>query len=67
MNQYSEDHLLLLGEVKRITRLGKSTIYNYTNPKSKDFFPEFPKRRKRGRSGVGWLASEVFAWVASRD
>lgn len=67
MRQYSEDHLLLLQELKRVTSLGKSTIYNYGNPKNKYYHPDFPKRRKRGRRGVGWLASEVFAWVATRD
>ncbi len=67
MQQHPEDHLLVLPEVKKITKLSKSTIYNYNKKGGKYHVEDFPKRRKRGRRGVGWRASEVFAWVATRE
>ena len=67
MQQYPENYILLLKEVMRITGLSKSTIYNYGNPKSKYYYAEFPKRKKRGRRGVGWLSGEMFAWIATLD
>lgn len=67
MQQYTENYFLRLKEVKRITGLSKSTIYNYGNPKSKHYYAEFPKRKKRGHRSVGWLSDEMFAWIATLD
>ena len=60
------DSILRLMQVKAITGLKKSTIYNYGNPKSRFYQPTFPKRRNIGVRAVGWVASEIFQWVATR-
>ena len=60
------DSMLRLAQVLLITGLKKSTIYNLLNPRSPYFDQAFPRQRKIGKRAVGWLASEVFQWVASR-
>ena len=46
--------------------IGRSTIYNKLNPKSKQFDPTFPKPRSLGANTVAWLESEVLAWMLAR-
>jgi prophage regulatory protein len=64
------DTFLRLDDVKRVTGLGRSTIYDLMaeNP------PRFPRPVKPGgqnAKAVAWLASEVAAWqrqkIAARD
>ncbi|MEQ1782941.1 MAG: AlpA family phage regulatory protein [Hyphomonadaceae bacterium] len=60
----SSDRLIKLGRVKRITGLGKTTIYLLEKRK------EFPRRVKIG-SSTFWYEREVKAWIrkllAERD
>lgn len=48
-------------ERKAITGLSRSQAWRLERD------GQFPKRRKLGKSAVGWLASELSAWVASRE
>lgn len=43
--------------------LGKSTVYDYLDPKSPRYDPTFPKPVKLGVSAVGWVEEEVGAWL----
>lgn len=47
------------------TRVGltRSTIYDKINPKSSRYDPTFPKPIRLGGNSVGWIASEVDAWL----
>lgn len=47
-------------EVARVTGAGKSTLYFWMAK------GDFPKPRKLGARAVGWLASDVDAWISSR-
>lgn len=58
--------MLLRKQVEDITKLSRGSIDNYTKKGGKYYDPTFPAKRKRGIRGIGWHASEVFAWVASR-
>src|SRR5581483_3429708 len=57
------DRLLRIDEVKKLTGLGRTTIWEL------ELLGEFPRRRRRsgarGRA-VGWRASEVARWIAER-
>lgn len=53
-------------QVIAVTGLGRSSIWAFGNPKSRYYDPTFPKPVKLGIRAVGWKASEVFLWVASR-
>jgi prophage regulatory protein len=54
----SVDRMLRLPEVVRRTGLSKRSIYRLEASDS------FPSRRKLGLRAVGWLESEVDAWIA---
>lgn len=57
---FAPDSILRLRPVMDISGLGRSSIYNYIKAGN------FPRPRKLGARSVGWLASEIFEWVASR-
>lgn len=54
-------------EVEARTGLKRSTIYDKLDPESPRYDATFPKQVSLGTSAVGWLESEVDAWVASRQ
>jgi len=54
------DRFMREPEVKRVTGLSRVTRWRMEQR------GEFPKRRKISMNGVGWLASEVSAWMAER-
>ncbi|MDF0605748.1 AlpA family transcriptional regulator [Neisseriaceae bacterium TC5R-5] len=45
------------------TGLSRSTIYDKLNPKSPRHDSSFPKPISLGAGSVGWLESEVNAWI----
>jgi prophage regulatory protein len=53
-------HVLRLQAVVRTTGLGRSTIYRM------EAAGQFPQRIKLGLRAVGWIESEVQAWLAAR-
>ena len=53
-------HILRLPTVKAITGLSRSTIYLRMSEGS------FPRQVNLGSRAVGWLASEVAAWMDQR-
>ena len=57
---YSTTRILRLPNVKTRTGLSRSTIYAMIKSES------FPKYISLGARSVGWLESEVEAWIESR-
>lgn len=57
---------LRLSQVVARTGLSKSNIYERLNPKSPRYDPTFPRQFKLGISAVGWIESEIEAWLVSR-
>lgn len=51
------DAVMKLGDVERVTGRKKSAIYAD---------PSFPRPIRLGSRSVGWLSSEVAAWIADR-
>ncbi|WP_244151997.1 MULTISPECIES: helix-turn-helix transcriptional regulator [Rodentibacter] len=49
-----------------INRFGvsKSTFSDWQNPKSKRYRPDFPKKIQLGVNSVGYLESEINAYIA---
>ena len=43
--------------------VGKTTFSDWQNPKSKRYRPDFPKKIKLGANSVGYLESEVNAFI----
>lgn len=52
-----------LSEVKEITGLSRSTLYDKQNPHSSRYDATFPKRVKLGLRAVGWLKNDLDAWL----
>lgn len=53
-------------EVEKLTGLSRSTIYDKINPKAAQYDPLFPKPISLAAKSVGWIESEVHAWVDGR-
>jgi prophage regulatory protein len=58
--RFDDDELWSLGVVLAKTGLSRSSIYAYIDRGI------FPRQRHLGPRRVGWLASEMRAWIASR-
>jgi len=43
--------------------VSRSTVYNWMNPKSKYYRPEFPKPIKISTSAIGWLESDIQGFI----
>ena len=46
--------------------LGRSTIYDRINKKSPRYDKTFPRPIKLGATAIGWIESEVIAWIQQR-
>lgn len=58
--QLPEHAVLSLGDVLKLVNLGRSTLYQLIST------GHFPPQVRLSARRVGWLASEVTAWVAER-
>lgn len=58
--------ILRIDEVIAKTGLGRTTIFDYGNPKSPRFDPTFPQRIPLGKRAVGWCEWELETWMAHR-
>lgn len=61
--------ILRLSEVMHLTGYRRASLYAKTNRHSRQFDPTFPQRislSASGRGAVGWLESEVLAWLQLR-
>lgn len=66
MRPISHDTILRIWQVAEILGLSRSTIYNLTTLGSRYHCESFPKPRKLGARSIGWLSSEIYAWIASQ-
>jgi len=46
--------------------IGRSTVYDWLKPDSNRYDPTFPLSVKLGMKTVGWLESEIDAWLLSK-
>lgn len=53
-------------QVEARTGLSRSTIYDKINPKSPRYDPIFPTQIRLSSDTVGWVESEVQAWLEHR-
>lgn len=64
------ERIIRLKQVVELTSLSRSTIYDRLNPKSKRYDASFPESIKLGArlnaGAVGWLESEIQAWIKQR-
>lgn len=60
MSQNHDNSILRLAQVREVTGLSRSSIYEYMRR------GDFPASRQLGLRAIGWISSEIFQWVASR-
>ena len=53
--------------VERITGLSRSSIYSKLDQDSPYFDADFPRPIKLGKRAIGWKASDISAWLESRE
>jgi prophage regulatory protein len=58
--------ILRIDDIKSQIGLSRSAIYDRLNPHSPRFDVTFPKQVHLGGRAVGFIASEVSAWLQSR-
>jgi prophage regulatory protein len=61
------DKMLSLIALMELTGLGRTTVYDITNPKSSRYDATFPKKIKLSARRVGFKLSEVQRWIESRE
>lgn len=66
MVEFLKDALLRRQEVQRLTSLGRQSLYDRINPKSRYYDPDFPKPVSIGAHSVRWLESEIQGWIARK-
>ena len=57
----TEDRFMREPEVRRITGLSRTTRWRLERAR------KFPRRRQISTNAVGWLASEINAWMAEQS
>jgi len=55
-----KEHIIRWPQVKAATGLSRTTIWRLEKA------GQFPKRRSLGSNSVGWLHSELTAWIETR-
>ena len=54
-------------QVENRIGIGRSSIYDKLNPKSRNYDPTFPRMVLLGSRSVGWYEHEIEEWLASRQ
>lgn len=58
--QETKMNILRINEVKNITSMSNSTIYELIKTN------KFPRPKRIGKRAVGWLENDIMAWLESR-
>lgn len=58
--------ILRMAELTAFLGISRSSIYEKLNPKSRYYDAEFPKPVRLGAASVGWRATAIDEWIASR-
>lgn len=66
MNTNTEIKILRIKQLTEKLSIGKSTIYDWLNPKSPRYDETFPKPIKLGGNAVGWICAHVDEWVLKK-
>ncbi|UOO89780.1 AlpA family phage regulatory protein [Vitreoscilla massiliensis] len=61
-----ELRILRIKEVATKLAIGKSTIYDWINPKSPRYDPSFPKPIKLGGNSIGWFSTMIDEWLTNK-
>lgn len=57
--KYMNNTVLRADDTARVLGVSRATIWNWANPKSRHYRPDFPKPIKLSDNITGWLSSEI--------
>ncbi|WP_034588355.1 AlpA family transcriptional regulator [Acinetobacter sp. HR7] len=60
------NQILRLKHVLQLCGIGRSTVYEKLNPKSKRYDASFPRPIKLSVSAVGWFEQDIIDWLNSK-
>ena len=55
--------VLRVNDTARVMGVSRATIWNWANPKSRHYRPDFPKPIKISANITGWLSSEIAEYL----
>ena len=58
--------LIRIKEVIDRVGIGRSTIYDWMNPRSPRFDVTFPKPVKLGGNSIAWLEHDIDSWILGK-
>jgi prophage regulatory protein len=58
--------ILRMREVQLKIGVARSTLYDWSDPRSPRFDKTFPKPIKLGGNSVGWINGEIEDWICRR-
>lgn len=63
MNQQQTERIIRRIDVMKMLGVSKSTFSDWQNEKSSRYRPDFPKKIHLGANSVGYLESEISAYI----
>lgn len=64
--EIKKNQILRLKHVLKLCGIGRSTVYEKLNPKSKRYDASFPRPIKLSVSAIGWFEQDVIDWLNSK-
>ena len=55
--------VLRVNDIARVMGVSRATIWNWANPKSRLYCPDFPKPIKLSANITGWISSEIEEYI----
>ncbi|WP_425324921.1 helix-turn-helix transcriptional regulator [Lampropedia aestuarii] len=62
--------VLRINKVAQIIGMSRTSVYDFINPKSPRYDPDFPQQLRLStspRGAVGWRSDEIYAWLDTRQ
>ncbi len=64
--EIKSNQILRLKQVRELCGIGRSTLYEKMNPKSKRYDESFPRPIKLSLSAIGWFEQDIVDWLNSK-
>ncbi|RGD93715.1 helix-turn-helix transcriptional regulator [Acinetobacter sp. SWAC57] len=61
-----KNQILRTKQVRELCGIGRTTLYDKMNPKSKRYDATFPRPIKLSLSAVGWFEQDIVDWLNSK-
>ena len=59
--------IIRLNDLVKLLKVSKSSIFNWGNPKSRQFKPDFPAKIRISERSVGWSLTSIERWLEDQS